>query len=292
MKIFTLLSALFVHLFFSITHAEMVYYYHPPESPLDVRYNYHWSILKASLDATAKKYGAYSLKAGVFMTEERQLRELSKRDSKLNIMIRETNKEFEKRFLPIRIPIDRSLVSYRVLLIDKKNKDLFKNINTLDELKKFTFGQGAGWGDVDILKLAGFNVKTEVYYDKIFEGLLRGDYIAFPRSVTEVVDEIEKRKEKMPDLMIEENILLYYPLPTYFWFAKNEHGKKLRIRVREGIDIIQQNGSFERLFDQYYKTQVSALKLRKRKLFKIDNPLLPEATPLSNKKLWVDINNF
>lgn len=270
----------------------MVYYHHPPESPLDVRYNYHWSILRAALEATTKKYGNYSIRPSLFMTEERQLRELAKKDSKLNVMIRETNKEFEKKFLPIRVPIDRNLIGYRVLLIDKKNKDLFKNVNTIEDLKKITLGQGAGWGDVDILKLAGFQVVTEVYYDKIFEGLMKGDFQAFPRSITEVVDEFDKRKTKMPDLMIEENILLYYPLPTYFWFPRNEHGRKLRARVQEGIEIIQANGVFEKLFDQYYRGHVAGLKLKKRKLFKIDNPLLPSATPLKNKKLWVDINNF
>ncbi len=270
----------------------MIYYHHPPESPLDARYDYHWGVLKAALEATTKKYGAYALRPSIFMTEERQLRELGKEGNRINIMIRETNREFEQKYLPIRIPIDRNLIGYRVLLINKKDRDLFKNVHSLDELKKITFGQGAGWGDVDILKLAGFNVKTEVYYEKIFEGLMKGDFMAFPRSATEIADEYEKRKEKMPELMIEESILLYYPLPTYFWFANNEQGRKLYQRAKEGIEIIQRNGAFDRLFDEYYAEKVAALKLKKRKLFKIGNPLLPESTPLNNKKLWVDLESL
>lgn len=292
MKFYTLL-ALFMSLFSAkVFSADMVYYYHPPESPLDVRYNYHWSVLKTALETTSKKYGLYSLRPSLFMTEERQLRELAKNGSKLNVMIRETNKEFEQKYLPVRIPIDRNLIGYRVFLIDKKNKDLFKNINNLEDLKKITMGQGAGWGDVEILKHSGFQVKTEVYYDKIFEGLLSGSFQAFPRSVTEILDEYEKRKTKMPDLMIEDNILLYYPLPTYFWFPRTEQGRRLRARVKEGMEAMINNGSFDRLFDQFYKNQVASLKLKRRKLIKIDNPLLPESTPFSNKKLWVDINNF
>lgn len=270
--------------------AEMVYYYHPPESPLDERYIYHWTVLKTSLDLTVKKYGPYSLRPGPFMTEERQLRELLKAGSKLNVMIRETNRDFEKRFLAVKIPIDRGLTSYRVLLIHKKNKDLFKNINSLEELKKIVMGQGAGWGDIKILENAGFTVRTEVYYEKIFDGLMKGDFTAFPRSVSEVLGEFEKRKEKMPDLMIEENILLYYSLPTYFWFARTEEGRKLKARVKEGMGMMLENGTLEKLFEETYRAQINFLKLKKRKLFKLDNPQLPESTPLSDRRLWVDIN--
>lgn len=271
---------------------EMVYLYHPPESPLDVRYDYHWNVLKAVLQTTEKKYGPFIMKASLFMTEDRQVRELAKRENKLSVMIRETSIEFEKKFIPVRIPIDRNLIGYRVLLITKNNKDLFKNINTLEDLKKITMGQGTGWGDVGILKKAGFQVITQVYYDKIFEGLVKGEYQAFPRAATEILDEYERRKNKMPELMIEENILLYYPLPTYFWFSKTDQGKKLAARVQEGMEALVGNGTLEKLFQQYYKENIAGLKLKKRKVFKIPNPMLPADTPFQDKRLWVDINNF
>ena len=270
----------------------MIYIYHPPESPLDVRYNYHWSVLKAALIATQEKYGDYKMKTSVFMTEERQVRELLKRESKINTMIRETSVDFEKKFLPVRIPIDRNLIGHRVFLIHKKDRDLFKNINSLEELKKFSLGQGTGWGDVDILKHAGFNVVTEVYYDKIFENLKNAQFTAFPRSVTEIQDEFEKRKKDLPELMIDENILLYYPLPTYFWFPPTEEGKRLRARVKEGMEAIIQSGEFDKLFDQHYRAKMAALKLKKRKIFKIDNPNLPKNLTQEKMQFWVNLNNF
>ncbi len=271
---------------------EMVYLFHPPESPLDVRYNYHWDVLRSALQATEKKYGPFRMKASLFMTEDRQIKELAKKDNKLSIMIRETSRGLEDKFIPVRIPIDKNLIGYRVLLITKNNKDLFKNVNSIEDFKKITMGQGAGWGDVDILQKAGFQVSTQVYYDKIFEGLVKGEYQAFPRAATEIINEYEKRKLKMPELMIEENLLLYYPLPTYFWFSNSERGKKLAARAQEGMETIVANGTLEKLFDQYYKGDIAALKLKKRKAFKIANPHLPTDTPFQDKRLWVDINNF
>lgn len=270
----------------------MTYLIHPPESLFDVRYNYHWDVLKSALDITVKKYGSYQIKSGIFMTEERQVIELAKKDSKLSIMIREASAGFEKKFIPVRIPIDKNLIGYRVFLITKNNKNLFKNINSIEDLKKITMGQGAGWGDVDILQQAGFQVSTQVYYDKIFEGLVKGEYLAFPRAATEILAEFDKRKSTMPELMIEENILLYYPLPTYFWFSNNERGRRLAARTQEGMEAIVNNGTLDKLFQNYYKDDMNKLKLKKRKLFKIPNPHLSGDTPFYDKRLWVDINNF
>ncbi|MCP3922029.1 MAG: hypothetical protein GY714_05515 [Desulfobacterales bacterium] len=62
------------------------------------------------------------------------------------------SKEAHKKAYPIRIPLNKGLVSYRLFLIHKDNADQFKQISTIDRLKKLIPGQGLGWNDVDILK--------------------------------------------------------------------------------------------------------------------------------------------
>ena len=62
---------------FSVCAKEMVYIYHRPESQNDVRYNYHWEVLKLALEKTQDRYGSYIMKpAESVMTERRQLEEL------------------------------------------------------------------------------------------------------------------------------------------------------------------------------------------------------------------------
>ena len=47
-----------------------------------------------------------------------------------------TNQLREKKYLPIRIPIQRGLLGYRVFLIHKDNVALFKSISEPNSLKK------------------------------------------------------------------------------------------------------------------------------------------------------------
>ncbi len=266
----------------------MVYIYHGPESSNDVRYNYHWEILKAALEITKDEYGSYIMRIADRMAENRQIVEMENASGKLTVMIRETSIEYEKLFEPVRIPIDKDLIGYRVFLIRKQDQLKFNNVNTFDDLKKFSIGQGVGWGDIDILRANGFKVIAGSQYEGLFQMLLSHRFDIFSRGIAEVVDEYEQRKAAMPELSIEESILLYYPLPTYFWFTKNEVGKFLAERVRTGMLKMIDNGSFDRIFMKYHSDIIKLHNLKNRKLFSIDNSFLPATTPFNDKKLWYD----
>lgn len=119
---------------------EMVYIYHKPESKEDVRYNYQWELLKAVLERTKDKYGPYVMKpSDMVMNEKRQLAAL-KEGEKLTIMINPANTEYENILTPVRIPLDKGLIGYRVFLINKNDQPKFTAIKTLDELKKLSVG--------------------------------------------------------------------------------------------------------------------------------------------------------
>ncbi|HSY52625.1 MAG TPA: hypothetical protein VLC46_27745 [Thermoanaerobaculia bacterium] len=54
----------------------MTYVYDAPESPLDVRYLYHWEILRTALERTTPKWGKYRMMKSELMTERRRAFEL------------------------------------------------------------------------------------------------------------------------------------------------------------------------------------------------------------------------
>ncbi len=87
----------------------MTYIYHAPESSLDVRYLYHWEILRTALERTTPKWGAYRMVKSEFMTERRQAFELKNATGKLTVMYLSTTPDFEKTLIPIRIPVDKNL---------------------------------------------------------------------------------------------------------------------------------------------------------------------------------------
>lgn len=89
-------------------------------------------------------------------------------------------------------------------------------------------------------------------------------------------------------MIIEKKILLYYPLPTYFWFANSSEGSTLAHRVEEGFKKIMKDGSYKKIFDKYYSDKISLLNLKERHIFRIENHLLPENVPFKNTDYWYD----
>jgi ABC-type amino acid transport substrate-binding protein len=266
----------------------MTYVYNAPESALDVRYQYHWEILRTALEKTAPKWGPYRMVRSEFMTERRQTLELKNATGKLTVMYLSTTPDFERTLTPIHIPVDKNLGGYCVFLIRNDEQQRFASVRSIDDLRKFSFGLGLGWVDVDILRAAGLRVVTGSAYDGLFEMLAKKRFDILLRAATEVLDEYDKRKKLLPDLRIEENLLLYYPLPMYFWFAKTVEGKRLAVRAEEGMRMMIADGTYDRIFDRYQRRKIERLKLKSRWIIKIGNPFLGPEVPFSDKRLWFD----
>ncbi|HEX3577866.1 MAG TPA: hypothetical protein VHY33_04810 [Thermoanaerobaculia bacterium] len=265
----------------------MTYIYHAPESSLDVRYLYHWEILRTALERTTPKWGPYRMVPSGFMTERRQAFELKNATGKLTVMYLSTTPDFEQHLIPIRIPVDKNLGGYCVFLIRRDEQNRFAAVRSIDDLRRFSYGLGLGWIDVDILKANGFRVVTGSSYDGLFEMLVNRRFDVFLRAATEVLDEFGKRKESLP-LAIEEGIVLYYPLPMYFWFPKTEEGRRLAARAEEGMRMMIADGTYDRIFDSYQRQKIEKLRLKERRIFRIANPLVGAETPFADKRLWFD----
>ena len=264
-------------------------YYQAPESIDDVRNLYHWELLQVALNKTENKYGKAKLvPVKKVMNELRIFKKLINGTDDIDVMVRPTSIEDEKLLEPVRIPLDKGLLGYRIFLIHKKNKKLFSNITSVKQLKELLLGQGRDWNDVAIYKYNNFNIITASLYESLFEMLIKNRFDYFPRGVLEIYLEYEDRKNKMPDLFIEESIVLYYPFVRYFWFSNNEKGKILHRRVTEGLELMIKDSTFDKIFNKYNKEEIERFNIDKRKFFKINNPFIPEKTPLYQTELWYD----
>lgn len=270
----------------------MTYIYHPPESSHDVRYLYHWEILRTALEKTAPKWGPYAMVPSQPMTEQRQTFELKNNTGKLTVMYLSTTPDFERNLVPIHIPVDKNLGGYCVFLIRKGEQARFDSVKSLDDLRKFSFGLGLGWIDVDILKASRFNVVTGSSYDGLFDMLVKKRFDVFLRAAVEVLDEYDERKKTLKDLDIERDIVFYYPLPMYFWFPKTDEGRRLAARAEEGMRMMIADGSYDRIFDRYQRRKIERLRLKDRRPFRIENPFVGPETPFADKRLWFDPKTY
>jgi ABC-type amino acid transport substrate-binding protein len=270
----------------------MRYVHHPPESSFDVRYRYHWEILRTALEKTAAKWGPYEMVASERMTERRQAHELKEGTGKLTVMYLSTTPDFEKNLIPIRIPVDRNLGGYCIFLIRKGEQPRFNSISSIADLRKFSYGLGLGWIDVDILQASGLTVVTGSSYEGLFEMLVAKRFDVFLRGAVEILDEYDQRKKALPDLAIEEKLVLYYPLPMYFWFSRNEDGRRLAKRAEEGMRAMIADGTYEAIFDKYQRPKIERLRLKNRKILRMPNPNVGPETPFDDKRLWFDPRTY
>jgi hypothetical protein len=270
----------------AVPQGEMAYAYNGPEAPGDHRYDYHWRVLRTALEKTVKQYGPYRMEAAAFMTEDRQVFELKNETGRLTVLIRGDTLEYDQEFEAVWIPIDKGLLGYRVFLIRREEQSQFTPATTLEQLRNYTIGQGDGWKDIDILRANGFKVQSGGDYAGLFAMLVNGRFDVFSRGVEEVLDEYSLHKQQFANLALETNLMLYYPIARYFWFAKSERGRRLAQRVRAGMTLMVADGTLDRMFEAEHETLFNQLHLKSRKLFVLKNPLAAPEVPLGDRRLW------
>jgi ABC-type amino acid transport substrate-binding protein len=213
---------------------------------------------------------------------------MQKDNGLINTMVLDSTAELERDLIAVKVPVDKGMLGYRVFLIRAEDQPRFSAVRTIDDLRKFTMGQGSDWSDVAIYKSAGFNVVGATRYASLFDMLMHGRFDAFGRGVAEVVDELAAHQKKYPDMAIEQTTLLYYPMAVYFWFPKTSEGKLHAKRVTEGMAMIAKNGTFDRIFKEQYGPLLSQLQIKKRRIFRIPNPTMPPNQPFEAPSLWFD----
>lgn len=194
-----------------------------------------------------------------------------------------TSNALESKLLPIRIPLDKGLFGWRVMLLDKSNQHKLQNVNDAADLKRHTMLQGFDWPDTGILLANGFKVETSTSFRGRFRMLQRKRGDLFPRSILEAWEEMENQRNA--DIVVDPYILLYYPTAFYFFVAENN--QPLHDAIESGLELSVTDGSFEALFQRYYGDIIKKAEVDKRKIISIPNPKLPSATPLLRKELWL-----
>lgn len=199
-----------------------------------------------------------------------------------------TSIEREEKMLPIRICLMKGLMGWRIPLVTKKNAEMFTKVNSLAELQKLTAGQGYLWTDTQILLDAGIAVERSFEYESLFRMLVAGRFDYFPRSITEIWDEIDARPNL--DMVADSHVVLHYPTGFYFFVSKNN--PELAAIIRRGLENAIKDGSFNKLFYDFNGTYLQNAHLENRKVIELVNANLPEATPLGRKDLWFNVQDL
>ena len=283
-------AGLFLALAFSAAPAPaadpMTYIYHRDEGDIDVRNQYLWRVLRGALDHTRAAWGDYVLEPSIAMHEKRRIYVLENNEAGINVSLFPAQRGLDDKLVPVRIPVDRGMLGYRVLLIRDSDQPVFSAVRSLEDLKKVRFGLLSWWEDVPIMTNAGLNVVPGTAYEGLFRMLSAGRFDALSRSSSEVIQEFELRGKDLPGVVIEKHLLLHYPMPAYFWFPNTEDGHRRAERVRVGLTEMIGDGTLRGLFDQEFAGLIKRLDMDHRLVLELSNPLLGDKDPLDDSSLW------
>ncbi|PKF61245.1 hypothetical protein CW745_11475 [Psychromonas sp. psych-6C06] len=233
--------------------------------------------LHRALEVTKPEYGEYELITSLKMEQGRALRELAKiKNSHLDLAHFSPTVEREKVAIAIRIPLIQGLLGYRLCLIKQGEQTKFSQIQNKNEWlnSKLIIGQHQDWPDTQVLKNNGLSVKTTHRYELLFQQLAKQRFDCLARGANEIY--YEHHAHPNLGLAIENNIVLHYPFPLFFFVNRNN--ATLAKRLELGLSRLVESGTSEKLFEYYYQTQLETLNLKNRHIIHLNNTMLSPKT--------------
>ena len=190
-----------------------------------------------------------------------------------------TSEDQESDFIPVRVDGYRGLMSLRFFIIREGDQPRFSAIRNIEDLRRIKLGQGRSWKDAEILEASGLTVERATKKEGLFYMLDGGRFDAFPRGATEAWSEADAHQEL--NLTVEKNLVVKYPLPTYFFVHKGH--EKLARDIQYGLDRALEDGTFDRFFygNERVKAFLSEANLEDRRVIEIKNPFLPASANIA-----------
>lgn len=229
-------------------------------------------IMHRALQVTNDEFGDYTIVRSSEMGQTRALRALA--HDQLDIAHFVSTKEREAQADVIHIPIMQGLLGYRLCLITTNNQQKFSHIGSKNEwiANNIITGQHYNWPDSTILQSNKLAVVTTYKTELLFQQLAKNRFDCFSRGLSEISNEQLDHQDL--GIVIEKNIVIYYPLPQFFFV--NPAKPVLTKRLRKGLLSLQENNELDNIFNDYYDEIINRLNLKNRVFISLHNPTLSQ----------------
>jgi hypothetical protein len=201
----------------------------------------------------------------------------------IDIVWGSATKERFDSYLPVKVPIYKGLIGWRLALVTQAKQQIFANVKTLDELRAFNPGQRLNWSDYKIFQENGFTITSGSSRRALAEMLLLERFDFFPRAVIEI--EMEQREYANMNIALDPYLLIRYKSAYVFYVAKDNI--ELAKILTEGLHRAKADGSFDRLFERHFKALFERLDLPSRRIIELNNPLLPQEMLAIEDHFWI-----
>lgn len=236
----------------------------------NARQSYEHEILIASLNAVDRQYKINEDKSDYPGTEESEV--FDKKGFDVFVTVAGNLKLEAKEKIVVHEALMKGLLGHRLIIIRNEDKAKFTNIDKA-KFKTLNMGIPATWADAELFRVNGYGVVEKGTYDEIFTRLKNKEFDYVALGANEIEEAYAQRVSAADELMIEPGLLLYYPFPLVFYVNPNK--PELATDLIKGLKIIQENGEFDKIFQNHTRNLVTRLKLKDRKKLTLSNPILP-----------------
>lgn len=273
----------------------------PAIEPMVVRYvvptgreflhAYKVELIHQALEITRPEFGNYEVMVFKGESPNDQRRTVLINEGKLINLLWSTPGSVISKGEVLEIPVDifHGLLGYRVCLKHSAAPPMIK-VNSLQGLMKIKIGQSEEWPDVKIYKANRVKPVLTPGLSSLFDMLGYRRFDCLPLGATEVTHVYEEKKKQYPFLVIDDQLLIYYRFPIYFYISKNQPDVARRIAL--GFKKLKENGDFDRIFRQYHEEDLKVLNLRKRHMVCLESPYIDEVDqckkPIQYPDQWLD----
>lgn len=245
------------------------------ESQFGGELNAEWyaKLVRLTLEKTRDEYGPYEIRVLPRMSFARQWKSLSE-NYYPNFIVNSVYKDEtldNTEIYAIDFPMQLGLLGYRVCFHSATPSELLMQMLAQGRLKRLSYGQGADWSDVKILRFNGYKVLEVPLFDSLFKMNAAGRFDLFCRGVNEIYDEYHSRARD-GGLVVEQSFAFHYPYPVFMHL--NKSNKQALARLTAGIRIAHRDGSIMTHFLEHYGKRLDFVKLHNRKIIPLKNPLI------------------
>lgn len=251
----------------------------PTNTPLVVKYignnsglwdQYYLDLIEAALKITANE-GPYRIDYTDEALSTLRKRELLAAGVRVNIdRMTGFNSLHNPQdgFIRVKVPLMRGIHGFRVLLIRSQQQSEFDKVKTLADLRKLTMGFGRGWEGY-LYQHEGINVMDAQDMSALLKMLAAGRFDYIPLAATEIEDSFSIDNKPVSSLVAEKHLLLYMPLPIFFYVS--DKTPELAKRIEKGLLVMDERGEMKAIFDKYFAERLKKLHLSQRTIIQIPN---------------------
>ncbi len=236
-------------------------------------YLFEVELVILALEKTRSDFGPYQLQAVQPVNRVRSLQALSQNTHPNLVLLLSYDDELARnsdlRYIPL--AVDGGIFSYRLCFMRDDIKSQAAQIHQLSQLTHFNFGSGTGWVDSKILRHNGLPVVESDSLLSLYRMTKAGRIDFLCRGLGEYYNE-QKQQALNLTLSADSSLLLYYPLPKFFFTHKNS--KALLQRLQQGLERAKADGSFSQLWLKHHGAALEAAQLSQRQLITLENPLI------------------